>query len=159
MRGRILRYAVVVLGVLFLVAQFVQPEKTNPSTDPSSTFEAVAKPSPQVASLVQRACYDCHSNSTVWPWYSRIAPVSWLVAADVHEGRRKLNFSQWNLLSAEMSRARLQEACEEVREGKMPPWNYRWMHSKARLTGEEVKALCEAGGPMPDKPERQVQSQ
>ena len=146
---RILKSAVFAAVLLFVAIQFVQPERTNPPVDPSSTFEAVARPSPQVASLVRRACYDCHSHNTVWPWYSRIAPVSWLVADDVNEGRRKLNFSQWNLLGAEMSRTRLREACEEVREGGMPLWFYRLMHPEARLSAEDIEALCAAGGRIP----------
>ena len=142
---RLLKYTVLVAALLLVAIQFIQPERTNPPADPSSSFEAVAKPSPQVASLLRRACYDCHSHNTVWPWYSRIAPVSWLVADDVNEGRRNLNFSQWNLLGAEMSRIRLREACKEVREGAMPLWNYRLMHPEARLTGDDIKALCDAG--------------
>jgi hypothetical protein len=146
---RILKYTVVAAVLLLAAVQFIEPERTNPPADPSSTYEAVARPSPQVASLVRRACYDCHSHNTVWPWYSRIAPVSWLVADDVNEGRRKLNFSQWSLLSADMSRSRLREACEEVREGGMPLWFYRLMHPEARLTAEDIKALCDAASQIP----------
>ena len=71
--------------------------------------------------VIGRACSDCHSNHTVWPWYSRISPVSWLVARDVKEGRAKLNFSQWNIYSPEMTRIKLGEICEEVKKGEMPP--------------------------------------
>lgn len=149
MGRRILKYAVIVLVFLFVAIQFVQPDRTNPPVDPSSGFEAVAKPSPEVASLLRRACYDCHSYTTVWPWYAYVAPVSWLVAADVKEARRNLNFSQWNLLGPEMSRTRLKEACQEVKEGGMPLWNYRLMHPEARLTEADVKTLCDAAGQVP----------
>jgi hypothetical protein len=149
MGRRILKYAVFVLVLLFVGIQFIQPDRTNPPVDPSSTFEAVAKPGPEVASLVRRACYDCHSHSTAWPWYSYVAPVSWLVADDVKAARRNLNFSQWHLLGPEMSRTRLKEACQEVREGGMPLWNYRLMHREARLTAEDIKTLCDAGAQTP----------
>jgi hypothetical protein len=146
---RMLKYTVIALVLLLVAIQFVQPERTNPPVDPSSTFEAVAKPGPEVASLLRRACHDCHSHNTVWPWYAYVAPVSWLVVDDVKTARRNLNFSQWNLLGPEMSRTRLREACQEVREGAMPLWNYRLMHPEARLTAEDKKTICGAGGQMP----------
>lgn len=149
MGRKILKYGVVLLALLFIGIQFIQPERTNPPVDPAATFEAVAKPDPEVASLVRRACYDCHSHNTVWPWYSYVAPVSWLVADDVRVARRKLNFSQWNLLGPEMSRTRLKEVCEEVKEGGMPLWNYLLMHPEARLTAEDIKTLCDAGTQTP----------
>lgn len=149
MGRRVLKYAVLVLVFLFVAIQFVQPDRTNPPVDSSSAFEAVAKPSPEVASLLRRACYDCHSHNTVWPWYAYVAPVSWLVADDVKTARRNLNFSQWNLLGPEMSRTRLKEACQEVKEGGMPLWNYRLMHPEARLTEADIKTLCDAAGQLP----------
>ena len=149
MGRKILKYGVIVLVLLFIGIQFIQPERTNPPVDPASTFEAVAKPGPEVASLVRRACYDCHSHETVWPWYAYVAPVSWLVADDVRVARRRLNFSQWNLLGPEMSRTRLKAACEEVKEGGMPLRNYLLMHPQARLTAADVKTLCDAGALAP----------
>ena len=149
MGRKILKFGVIVLALLFVGIQFIQPERTNPPVDPASTFETVAKPGPEVASLVRRACYDCHSHETGWPWYAYVAPVSWLVADDVRVARRKLNFSQWNLLGPEMSRTRLKEACEEVKEGGMPLWNYLLMHPEARLTAEDIKTLCDAGAQTP----------
>src|SRR6516162_4122750 len=78
-----------------VVMQFFRPERTNPLSDPAASFEAVAKPSSEVIASLKRACYDCHSNQTVWPWYSNLAPVSWLIASDVKQGRAHLNFSEW----------------------------------------------------------------
>ena len=104
---RVLKYGIGVLLVTLIVSQFIQPERTNPPADPAASFEAVAKPPREVAAVFGRACGDCHSNQTVWPWYSRISPVSWLVVGDVKEGRAKLNFSQWNIYSPEMTRIKL----------------------------------------------------
>jgi len=89
--------------------------------------------------LAQRACFDCHSNETVWPWYSNVAPVSWLVQHDTDEGRRVLNFSTWN--SGGQSR-RAGEAVEVVQEGEMPPATYLITHAGARLTAAEKQALA-----------------
>ncbi|MCB9933207.1 MAG: heme-binding domain-containing protein [Planctomycetes bacterium] len=86
--------------------------------------------------LAKRACFDCHSNETVWPWYSHVAPVSWLLQRDVDEGRSKLNFSEWDKPQKEAD-----EAAKEVREGEMPPWFYLPTHPEARLTDAEKQAL------------------
>ena len=91
-----------------------------------------------------RACLDCHSNQTVWPWYSHISPVSWLLAGDVKEGRAKLNFSQWNIYSPEMTRIKMGEICKEVKKGEMPPWYYIPMHPGTKVTPAEVSAICSA---------------
>ncbi len=139
-----LKYSGLCVAALFIVAQFVQPDRANPPADASAGFEAVAKPSPQASAVLRRACYDCHSHNTVWPWYSRISPVSWLVADDVKRGRAHLNFSQWNLLSPEMSRTRIKEACQEVTKKNMPLWNYTIMHPEARLTDGDIRNICEA---------------
>ncbi|MFN2149626.1 MAG: heme-binding domain-containing protein [Anaerolineales bacterium] len=88
--------------------------------------------------LAVRACYDCHSNETTWPWYADLAPVSWLVQRDVQEGRRALNFSDWGT-----SGRRAFEAAEVVLEGEMPPVYYTWMHSSAKLTDAERQSLAQ----------------
>jgi hypothetical protein len=146
MLRKILKYAGLVILLSLVVVQFFQPEKANPPAPPEADFVMVAKPSPEVAAIVKRACRDCHSNSTTWPWYSRIAPVSWLVAADVKEARSRLNFSEWNHLGPDMSRIRLKEACSEVKSGGMPMWQYKLMHPAARLTDSDIQALCSAAG-------------
>lgn len=133
-----------VLAAAFVLAQFIQPERTNPPADASASFEAIAKPPVRVAAVIGRACRDCHSNQTAWPWYSHVAPVSWLVAQDVKEGRAKLNFSQWNIYSPEMTRIKLGEICDHLKKGDMPPAYYVPMHSEAKVTQAEVSAVCSA---------------
>jgi len=92
--------------------------------------------SPQTRALFFRACGDCHSNQTVWPWYSNVAPVSWLIAHDTLDGRRKLNVSEWG-----RPRNKGDEAAKTVRKGEMPPWFYMPLHANAQLTPEERQAL------------------
>jgi cytochrome c5 len=142
MRKKLFKYGSGAFVVALILAQFIQPERTNPSSHPAASFVAVAKPSAEAAAVVGRACRDCHSNETVWPWYSRIAPASWLIARDVKEGRAKLNFSQWNIYSPEMMRIKMGEVCEEVRKGGMPPRYYVPMHPETRVTPQEVNAIC-----------------
>ena len=123
-----------VLVVLFIVAQFVPlPARGhNPAV--------VAEPkwdSPQTRALAKRACFDCHSNQTVWPWYSYMAPVSWLVYRDVMQGRSRLNFSEWN----RPQNAGL-EASEQLLSGEMPPSFYLPLHPSAQLTDAEKQQLA-----------------
>ncbi len=123
------------LAVLFLAIQFIPVDRSNP---PVGT-EMPAPP--EVRAILQRSCYDCHSNQTVWPWYSRVAPVSWLVAYDVRKGREELNFSEWGHVSPEEEDYIRFEIVEEIEEGEMPLPVYLRMHPKARPTAEETAIL------------------
>lgn len=87
---------------------------------------------------MRRACFDCHSNQTVWPWYSYVAPVSWLVQNDVDGGRQHLNFSEWD-----RPQRHAKDVAAQVKQGEMPLWFYLPMHPAARLTAEEKRALIE----------------
>jgi hypothetical protein len=91
---------------------------------------------PETRALAARACFDCHSNETSWPWYAHVAPASWLVQDHVDEGRQVLNFSEWNRAQDEAD-----EAAEEVEEGEMPPRSYLWLHPEARLSDAERQQL------------------
>jgi hypothetical protein len=93
--GKKAKVALVAVAATAVVIQFFPPERTNPTSDPAASFEAVFKPPAQVSAIIARACQDCHSHRTVWPWYSRVAPASWLVADDVSEARQHVNFSAW----------------------------------------------------------------
>lgn len=96
--------------------------------------------SPETRALAVRACYDCHSNESVWPWYSNVAPISWLVQRDVDEGRQHLNFSEWGS-GREAERER--ELTEVISEGEMPPAIYLLQHGSARLTDAEKQQLID----------------
>jgi hypothetical protein len=116
-----------------VVAQAVPVERTNPPA------EAMVPAPPEVMAILRRACWDCHSRETVWGWHTRIAPISWLVAHDVNEGRRELDFSAWG---TGRHRERVgRKIAEEVREGEMPPWLYRLAHPAARLSDADRAVL------------------
>lgn len=106
-------------------------------TNPPHTKEP-AWDSPQTEALVHRACFDCHSNATVFPWYSHVAPMSWLLERDVDEGRRHLNFTEWDL-----PQKHAKDVAAEVKGGDMPPWFYLPMHPAARLTDAEKQQLID----------------
>ena len=136
-------WIVVMFGILFVAIQFVPVDRSNPASQTQVSGSAEAK------AVLKRACYDCHSNEVVWPWYSYVAPVSWLVAKDVKEGREKLNFSTWNLLSAEQQSKAFGESWEKVQEGEMPLWFYLPLHPSAKLSTADrtvLQAWASSGG-------------
>ena len=135
----------VVLGLTtaaLLAAQLVGPARPDARVDPLMRLEVQGPVPAHVATTLRRACYDCHSNETRWPWYSRVAPVSWLVIHDVTEGRGRVNFSEWGTYNAFDRADMLDEACELARKGEMPLRPYLFLHPDAKLTPTDVDALC-----------------
>jgi hypothetical protein len=130
---KFLKRAALVVAVLFVLIQLVPygrshanpPVKKEPAWDSSQT-----------RALAVRACFDCHSNESNWPWYSHIAPFSWLVQYDVDEGREHLNFSEWD-----KRQEHADDAAEELEEGEMPPWFYLPLHPEAQLSDLETAQL------------------
>jgi len=125
------------LGVVLVLIQFVRPEQTNPPV----TGDINAPP--EVAKVLRKSCYDCHSNETTWPWYSKVAPVSWLVTRDVNEGRKELNFSEWQSFADKRKDKKFEEIADEVGEGEMPMAIYLPMHPEAKLSDAEKTLLVE----------------
>jgi mono/diheme cytochrome c family protein len=117
---------------LLLVMQLVPYGRAH--DNPPVTKEAALAPAAQ--RIMRTSCADCHSNLTTWPWYSNVAPVSWLVQHDVDEGRGKLNFSEWN-----RPQPRLDELVEKISSGEMPPTKYTLEHSDAKLDGVQKQTL------------------
>lgn len=134
------RKALVAAGALLLLAQAVPVTRDNPGERRDSGLPA------DVEALLRRACYDCHSNETRWPWYAWVAPVSWLLARDVHEGRRHLNFSTWQSEPAEHRAKRQADVGEELSDGEMPPWFYVPLHAEAELSAAERSRIVEWAG-------------
>lgn len=130
-----LKYAGIALVGFLVIAQFVPVDRSNPPV--GQEIEAPV----EVAAVLERACYDCHSNETVWPAYSRVAPISWLVASDVHEGREHLNYSAWDRYTPGERAELMEETLEEIAEGKMPMKPYLLLHPEAKLSGEDLAIL------------------
>lgn len=127
--------AIIVIG-LFLLLQLVPygRDHTNPPVIAEPKWD-----SPQTRQLAARACFDCHSNETIWPWYTNIAPSSWLVQYDVDKGRDEFNFSEWQSNPIEET----EELAEVIQEGEMPPSQYLLIHPEARLTSTEKSLLIQ----------------
>jgi mono/diheme cytochrome c family protein len=134
---RFLARLVIVLVVVLLLIQLIPygRDHTNPPTGSEPKWS-----SPAVRQLAQDSCFDCHSNLTEWPWYTDVAPVSWLTTHDVNDGRAVLNFSEWQ----RPQDANLEDVIEKIRNKDMPPPQYRLLHKDARLSDNQRQAL-EAG--------------
>ena len=119
------------LLVILIAIQFIPVDKNNPPER-----SAAAAPA-EVQVLLRRACFDCHSNETVWPWYSQIAPASLLIARDVKNGRKEVNFSTWETFDEKRKARKLKEIAKEVEKGDMPPFYYLPLHPDAKLSPAE----------------------
>ena len=127
------------LLILLVVIQFIRPDRnlsSGPYANDITTKYAVPAP---VAEVLKTSCFDCHSNLTTWPWYSSVAPVSWFVINHVNDGRRRLNFSEWE----KPQRESFAEVEQAIHEGDMPIWNYTLMHREASLSPTETQQLID----------------
>jgi len=130
-----LRIIVIVVIIILIGIQFVPVSKTNPPV----TGEIKAPRN--VMQILGNSCYDCHSNEVKWPWYSNVAPMSWLVAYDVKEAREHINFSEWQSYSGEDKSENIEEMWEEVEEGNMPLWYYLPLHPEAKLSDKDKETI------------------
>lgn len=119
------------LVALLIVLQLVPLSRTNPPVTREVKWD-----SPETKALAQRACFDCHSNETVWPWYAYVAPVSMQVVHHVNEGRERLNFSAWDQPNENM-----EEIAKTLKNGEMPLWDYLLIHTNAKLSADEQTKL------------------
>ena len=131
-----MRGAVAAIAAAALI-QLVPVRRDNP---PART--EVPAP-PDVKAILERACYDCHSGRTQWPWYSHVAPVSWLVARDVHRGRREVNFTDWPFFDQDAQDHILSHIVKQVKRRAMPLPIYLTMHPRARLTEQDRQRLVQ----------------
>lgn len=139
----ILKWTAIILVGALAGIQFIRPAMTNPAVDESQTINAKTQMTPEVASILDRSCRDCHTNKTVWPWYTKVAPVSWWLADHVNEGRHDLNMSEWSKLPPDRQDRKLRQICDEVQDGQMPLSTYLPMHPMAKLSDHDKKTLCD----------------
>lgn len=125
------------LVLALAVLQFFQIDKTNPVTDPDLDFLNIVETPDEVATILKTACYDCHSNQTVYPWYTNLQPVGWWVQDHVNHSKEYLDFSLWGEYSADRADHKMEEIVEYTLNGEMPLRSYTWMHPESRLTEEQ----------------------
>ncbi len=140
---RILKKILLVLLILFLVIQFIRPTmNTNSQLLPTDISKLVPIPD-SVRSLLQTACYDCHSNNTRYPWYMNVQPMGWLMAKHIREGKVELNFSEFGSYSKRRQLSKLKSIASSVKDGSMPIASYTWMHSDAKLSAEDEASIID----------------
>ncbi|WP_367390960.1 heme-binding domain-containing protein [Lewinella sp. LCG006] len=132
-----------VLVGLLLAAQLIPIDRSVPAVDSSADFLTAVNAPPAIATLVQNACYDCHSYQSEYPWYAKVAPVSFLIQSHINGGRQHLNFSEWTSYPAEKAAHKLEECFEEVQERHMPMKSFTWLHPEAKLSDEQVSGLAQ----------------
>ena len=139
--SRSVKWTLLGLLAVFVIIQFFQIDKTNPPVVPEQDFLHILSPPTKMGLLIKDACYDCHSNETTWYWYTKYAPISWLIAHDVNEGREYLNFSTWDQYSENEKKELMYESIEEIEEGEMPLKIYELMHPDSKIGEEELEIL------------------
>ena len=130
-----LKKILIAVVVILIAIQFIPVERTNPPV--TKEIDAPAN----VLSILKTSCYDCHSNETNWPWYSYVAPVSFLVDGDVKDGRKHLNFSEWDKYDEKKQSKKLEHIAEAVEESEMPLPKYILMHKEAELDQSKIKII------------------
>jgi len=140
---KLLKWTGISLLALFAAIQLIRPARTNPPVDESQTIFARTQMTPQVATILNRSCVDCHSNKTVWPWYTNVVPVSWFIVNHVNTGRGLLNLSEWGRYDQDRQSRKLRQMCDQVTDGAMPLSSYTPLHPGSTLSAEDKKTLCD----------------
>ncbi len=140
---KLLKILAVFIVVAVAVMQFFRPTFTNPEIVAGQTIEESVNVPAEVQMVLSRSCNDCHSNKTVYPWYSNITPFNYFLAGHIDHGREEMNLSEWNTYSAKKKAHKLEEVCEKVNGGEMPLPSYLWIHRDAALSPDQAKLLCD----------------
>lgn len=130
-----------VIGMVILI-QFFQPERNRGIKDTEDDLFVGTMAPDSLVSLLKTSCYDCHSNHTDYPWYGNVSPVSWMLNRHVQKGREELNFSSFGKLEKNQQIGALSDICDVVESGRMPLKSYLLIHRDARLTQQEIEAIC-----------------
>lgn len=137
------RNILIAVGAIGILIQFIQPDRQNPAIEPAMTIQTQLQIPTEIAALLDRGCRDCHSNATVWPFYSYVAPASWLVAYDVTEGRKHLNLSEWGKYKEGKKMQKMSGIYQAVTDKTMPMPKYIPLHPEADFSDAE-RALLSA---------------
>lgn len=142
---KIIKKIAIILLAAFVIAQFFGPEKNEGDVVTLEFFIAETNPSENVHNILKESCFDCHSNKTTYPWYNNITPVNFWLADHVRDGKKHLNFSDWNTYSLKKKAHKMDELVEEVEEKKMPLDSYTWTHAEANLTQAQIDEMVAWG--------------
>jgi len=129
--------------IVLVVIQVFSIDKTNPTSDPVNDLFSDQNISQDIQLLIKNTCADCHSNNSTYPWYTNIEPISWWIKGHIKNGRKKLNFSNWNSFDNKKKNHLKHECVEVLEEKRMPLTLYALGHPKARLSDSQRKSLIE----------------
>lgn len=131
------------LLVVFIAIQFIQPAHNKTVQVLPTDFVKVFTVPNNVQSVLQAACYDCHSNNTNYPWYSKIQPMAWMMARHINNGKDKLNFSDFGSYTSRRQISKLKGIANQIKDDEMPLSSYKWMHKNARLSKEQKNLIID----------------
>ena len=140
---KVLKGLAILVVAAFIVIQFFRIDKANPPVIRAETLEASTAVPPDISLILGRSCNDCHTNQTIYPWYSNIQPISWLLKNDIDDGRQKLNFSVWNTYTPQRRSKKLEQICDRLEANEMPLPSYLWIHRNSILSESDRIALCD----------------
>lgn len=138
-----LKIVVIVIVAGFIAIQFFRIDTTAKPAVPGETLESAVTVTPDVSQIFARACNDCHTNTTRYPWYTNIQPAAWFMNNHIQDARRKLNFDIFNTYTAKRKSQKIEEICDQVTSKEMPLPSYLWIHGDAVLTVSDINSLCD----------------
>lgn len=138
-----LKIVALVLFLAFVAIQFVRPNFANPAIVDGQTLEATAQVPDDVDKILVRSCADCHSNATVYPWYSKIQPAAWFLSGHIQDGRKEMNMSEWGSYDVRRKKRKLDTMCEQIQDRQMPLPSYLWIHWGAKMSDDDIKKVCD----------------
>ncbi|MCX6210417.1 MAG: heme-binding domain-containing protein [Bacteroidetes bacterium] len=138
---KVLKKIGLALLILFVIIQFFRPAKNINTVDATKVVAAVFTMPDNVGKILQKSCYDCHSNNTAYPWYNNFQPVMWYLNNHVNEGKREINFDEFATYKLRRQFHKMEEIIEQVEEGEMPLYSYTLIHSDAKLSKEDKEVL------------------
>jgi hypothetical protein len=136
-----LKKILVFLLVALIIIQFIHPSRNEALNEPENNIAKIYSVPPGIKTILDKACMDCHSNNTTYPWYSKIQPVDWWMTHHVNEGKRELNFDEYTTYNLRRQYHKMEEIAEEVKNGAMPLNSYTWIHKEAVLTSAEKDSI------------------
>jgi hypothetical protein len=140
---KILKLIALILLLVFVGIQFIPTDRNQSDLVPKTDFLLVNKPPKNVSALLQESCYDCHSNNTEYPWYNKVQPIAWFLEYHIKEGKKELNFSEWNTYSKRRKNSKLKSIINQIEDDEMPLWSYVLIHKEAVLSDSKKQFVID----------------
>ena len=140
---KILKIIALILLIAFIGIQFIPTERNQSEIVPEADFLLVNNTPEKIGNLLQVSCYDCHSNNTKYPWYNKIQPIAWFLEDHIIEGKKELNFSEWDDYSNRRKKSKLKSIISQIRDDEMPLFSYTIIHGDAKFSESEKKLVMD----------------